>query len=227
MALIDSGSVSLADIDLLDRDVFAERVPHEWFAYLRANEPIYHHPEPDGPGFWVFSRHEDVALLNRDWQNFSSENNRGGVVVLEEPTPEMRERMEAFGDAGRLMLQMDPPDHTRYRKLVNRGFTPKVIRSLEDHLRDMSVRIVDEVVAAGGECDFVVDMAAELPLEAIAEFLGVPFEDRHKIFTWSNRMIGSEDPEFQVSEGEVMEAQAEMFMYANQLGDERRTCPMD
>ena len=227
MALIDSASVSLADIDLLDRDVFAERVPHEWFAYLRANEPIYHHPEPDGPGFWVFSRHEDVALLNRDWQNFSSENNRGGVVVLEEPTPEMRERMEAFGDAGRLMLQMDPPDHTRYRKLVNRGFTPKVIRSLEDHLRDMSVRIVDEVVAGGGECDFVVDMAAELPLEAIAEFLGVPFEDRHKIFQWSNRMIGSEDPEFQVSEGEVMEAQVEMFMYANQLGDERRTCPMD
>ncbi len=145
MALIDSASVSLADIDLLDRDVFAERVPHEWFAYLRANEPIYHHPEPDGPGFWVFSRHEDVALLNRDWQNFSSENNRGGVVVLEEPTPEMRERMEAFGDAGRLMLKMDPPDHTRYRKLVNRGFTPKVIRSLEEHLRDMSVRIVDEV----------------------------------------------------------------------------------
>ena len=104
--------------------------------------------------------------------------------------------MEAIGDAGRLMLKMDPPDHTRYRKLVNRGFTPKVIRSLEDHLRDMSVRIVDEVVAGGGECDFVVDMAAELPLEAIAEFLGVPFEDRHKIFDWSNRMIGSEDPEY-------------------------------
>ena len=227
MTVIDGDSVTLADINLLDRDVFAERVPHEWFAYLRKNEPIYHHPEPNGPGFWVFSRHEDVALLNRDWQNFSSENNRGGVVVLEEPTPEMRERMEAFGDAGRLMLQMDPPDHTRYRKLVNRGFTPKVIRSLEDHLRDMSVRIVDEVVAGGGECDFVVDMAAELPLEAIAEFLGVPFEDRHKIFQWSNRMIGSEDPEFQVSEGEVMEAQVEMFMYANQLGDERRTCPMD
>ena len=80
MALIDSASVSLADIDLLDRDVFAERVPHEWFAYLRANEPIYHHPEPDGPGFWVFTRHEDVAVLNRDWQNFSSENDRGGVV---------------------------------------------------------------------------------------------------------------------------------------------------
>src|SRR3954464_2520452 len=102
MALIDSASVSLADIDLRARDVFAERVPDEWFAYLRANEPIYHHPEPDGPGFWGFTRHEDVDLLNRDWQNFSSENNRGGVVVLEEPTPEMREQMEAFGDAGRL-----------------------------------------------------------------------------------------------------------------------------
>src|SRR6478735_7549210 len=108
MALIDSGSVSLADIDLLDRDVFAERVPHEWFAHLRANAPIYHHPEPDGPGFWVFSRHEDVSVLNRDWQTYSSENRRGGVVVLEELDPVRQQVMEEMGDAGRLMLMMDP-----------------------------------------------------------------------------------------------------------------------
>ena len=227
MTLTDRDEVNLADINLLDRDVFAERVPHEWFAYLRANEPIYFHPEVDGRGFWVFSTHEDVSLWNRDWQTMSSENSRGGVVQLEDWTPEQQASMDAMGDAGRLMLMMDPPDHTRYRKLVNRGFTPKVIRSLEDHLRDMSIRIVDDVLANGGECDFVVDVAAELPLEAIAEFLGVPFEDRHKIFDWSNRMIGSEDPEYQVDEAKLMEAQVEMFMYAQALGDERRGCPAD
>ena len=126
MTLTDRDEVNLADINLLDRDVFAERVPHEWFAYLRANEPIYHHPEPDGPGFWVFSRHEDVSLLNRDWQTTRRRTAGAAWSLLEEPTPEQQASMDAIGDAGRLMLMMDPPDHTRYRKLVNRGFTPKV-----------------------------------------------------------------------------------------------------
>ncbi len=207
-------ALRLDDIDLLDRDVFAERVPHDWFALLRAEAPIYRHPEPGGPGFWVFTAHEDVAVLNRDWASYSSEQSRGGVIQLEEPSPEMRAQMEAAGDAGRLMLMMDPPDHTRHRKLVNRGFTPKVIRSLEDHLRELSVRIIERAMADGGECDFVVDVAAELPLEAIAEFLGVPSEDRHKIFDWSNRMIGSEDPEYVITAENQLDAQIQMFVYA-------------
>jgi cholest-4-en-3-one 26-monooxygenase len=215
------------DIDLLDRDVFAERVPHEWFEYLRQNAPIYHHPEPGGPGFWVFTAHEDVAVLNRDWATYSSEQARGGVVMLEEPTPEARAAMEAAGDAGRLMLMMDPPDHTRHRKLVNRGFTPKVIRSLEDHLREMSVRIIERAMADGGSCDFVVDVAAELPLEAIAEFLGVDRVDRHKLFDWSNRMIGSEDPEYAVTADAQLDAQIQMFVYAHELGEARRGHPRD
>jgi hypothetical protein len=77
---------------------------------------------------------------------------------------------------------------------VNRGFTPRMIAALEVHVRELTVRIVEDAVAKG-ECDFVVDVAAELPLEVIAELLGVPREDRFKLFDWSNRMIGSEDPE--------------------------------
>ncbi len=219
--------IQLADIDLLDRDVFAQRVPHDWFAYLRAEAPIYHHPEPGGPGFWVFTAHEDVSVLNRDWANYSSEQSRGGVVSLEDPPPEVQAEMDAVGDAGRLMLMMDPPDHTRHRKLVNRGFTPKVIRSLEDHLRELSVRIIERAQSGDGSCDFVVDVAAELPLEAIAEFLGVPSEDRHKIFDWSNRMIGSEDPEYAVAAGDQLDAQIQMFVYAQALGAERREAPRD
>ena len=121
--------------------------------------------------------------LNRDGRPSRPTDNRGGVVGLEEPPHESGSAIEASA-TGQLMLNMDPPDHTRYRKLVNRGFTPRMIRQLEDHIRDMTVRIVDEVVADGGECDFVVDIAAELPLEVIAELIGVPHEDRHKIFDW-------------------------------------------
>jgi cholest-4-en-3-one 26-monooxygenase len=218
--------MDLQDIDLLNRDVFAERLPHEWFAYLREHAPIYKHPEPAGAGFWVFSKHEDVSVLGKEWETFSSDQARGGVVGIEELTEEAKARAEAFRSSGKMMLMMDPPEHTRYRKLVNRGFTPRVIRSLEDHMREMSIKIIEQAMARDdGACDFVVDIAAELPLEAIAEFLGVPSEDRHKLFDWSNRMIGSEDPEYMISEDSVDEARIEMFMYAHALGEDRRQNP--
>ncbi len=222
--------MDLSDINLLSPDIFAERVPHDWFEHLRRNAPIYRHPEPHGPGFWAFTKHEDISVLNRDWEHFSSDQNLGGVVGLTELTPEEQERQKAMNDAGagKMMLTIDPPEHTRYRKLVNRGFTPKVIRDLEDHLRAASIRIVERALAADeGRVDFVTDIAAELPLEAIAEFLGVPYEDRHKLFEWSNRMIGSEDPEYAVSQEAVGLASFEMYMYANQLGADRRENPRD
>ena len=120
------------------------------------------------------------------------------------------------------MLTMDAPEHTRYRKLVNRGFTPRQMRMLEPHIRDLTAKILDEVIEQGG-CDYVVDVAAELPLQVIAEMLGVPQEDRHKLFEWSNRMIGSRRPRVHGRpKSEVMNAQVEMFMYANELAAQRR-----
>ena len=133
---------------------------------------------------------------------------------------------EAEQLGGQIMLMMDPPDHTRYRKLVNRGFTPRMIGMLEPHIRDLTNNILDEALAKD-ECDFVVDVAAELPLEVIAELIGVPREDRHKIFEWSNKMIGSEDPEYIVSDEEIFSAQVEMFMYAQSLAEQRRANPKD
>jgi cholest-4-en-3-one 26-monooxygenase len=144
------------------------------------------------------------------------------VVMLEGPTAPL----PGTEMAGNMMLFMDPPSHTRYRKLVNRGFTPRMIAALEVHVRDLTIAIV-EAAKAKGEIDFVVDVAAELPLEVIAELLGVPREDRHKLFDWSNRMVGSEDPEYQVAEEHVTAAQIDMFVYAQELATQRRAEPRD
>jgi cholest-4-en-3-one 26-monooxygenase len=214
--------VHLDEIDLLDPERFEQSVPHEWFTYLRHNAPIYKHREPDnGPGFWVITRYDDVVQVNRDGQTFSSEQSRGGVVALEDTA--------AAADItaqGRMMLTMDAPDHTRYRSLVNRGFTPRMINMLGAHIREMVIRIIEPALEKR-DCDFVVDVASELPLQVIAEMLGVPFEDRHKLFEWSNRMIGSRDPEYAVSPEVVQAAAIEMYMYSNELAKKRREDPRD
>ncbi|MCU1462905.1 MAG: Steroid C27-monooxygenase [Acidimicrobiales bacterium] len=212
--------MELTDIDLLDRDVFTHGIPHDWFTYLRQHAPVYRHPEPDGPGFWVVTKYADVVTVGRDAHTYSSDSDRGGVIGLED------QQIEAdFGDA-KIMLMMDPPQHTRQRKLVNRGFTPRMINALEKHIHDLAVDILEQSIAKG-TCDFVVDIAAELPLLVIAELIGVPVDDRHKIFDWSNRMVGSEDPEYSVSDDQANDARMEMFLYANQLAAQRRDDPHD
>jgi cholest-4-en-3-one 26-monooxygenase len=212
--------MDVAEIDLLDRDVFTRDIPHEWFTYLRRHEPVYRHPEPDGPGFWVVTKYDDVEAVGRDAHTFSSDQDRGGVIGLEE------QQMEVDFEGAKIMLMMDPPEHTRHRKLVNRGFTPRMINALEAHIRDIAVDVLERAIAKES-CDFVVDVAAELPLQAIAELIGVPLEERHKIFDWSNRMVGSEDPEYSVSLDKANEARIEMFLYANQLAERRRAEPQD
>ncbi|HXH59285.1 hypothetical protein [Iamia sp.] len=214
--------IDASQIDLLNFDRFTEGTPHEWFTWLRANEPVHFHDEPDGPGFWIITKLDDVMTCNRDAGTFSSAAARGGVVGRENrPASD-----DAPSAAGNLMLFMDPPDHTRYRRLVNRGSTPRMIGQMEVHVRELTTGSLDEVLPRG-ESDFVVDIAAELPLEVIAELISVPGEDRHKIFEWSNRMIGADDPEYRVSEEKLSEAQVEMFMYAQGLADKHRQQPAD
>jgi len=214
--------VDLSQINLLDQDRFVQGVPHEWFTYLREHAPFYRHPEPaNGPGFWVVTRYDDVVAINRDGVSFSSEESRGGVVALDEISAADRLSAE-----GRMMLTMDAPDHTRYRALVNRGFTPRMINTLHAPIRAMVTGIIDRALAKR-ECDFVTEVAAELPLQVIAQMLGVPHEDRHKLFAWSNRLIGSDDPEYAVSREEARGAAMEMWMYANDLALRRRAEPRD
>jgi cholest-4-en-3-one 26-monooxygenase len=206
-------------IDLLDLDRFQRLEHHEMFSRLRAEDPVSWHEEPDGAGFWNVVRHEDVLTVSRDSELYSSE--RGGVSIMDP------EGQGGFDTRGLMMLYTDPPKHTRYRLLVNKGFTPRMIGLLEQYLRHRSQLIVDNVIERGS-CDFVVDLASELPLQAIAEIMGVPQEDRRLLFEWSNAMIGAEDPEFQRDgENVAQEASAALYAYANELAKERRRDPRD
>jgi cholest-4-en-3-one 26-monooxygenase len=210
----------LEDIDLLDRDAFARGVPHEWFTFLRREHPLYRHREPHGPGFWVVSKYADVRAVGRDPATYSSDQDRGGITPLEEP------ETAAPPNPIKVLIAMDPPEHTRHRKLVSHGFTPRMINALEPRIREMTVRILERAIAKG-TCDFVVDVAAELPVEVIAELIGVPNEDRHKIFEWTNRIVGEEDPEYFVAKDQREQAMAEMFEYVQELSEQRRREPRD
>lgn len=209
-------ALTLADVDLTDLDTFVRGVPHDQFDVLRAEAPVYFHPEAEGAGFWCITRADDLAQVSHDWQHHSSE---WGITLHETPEEQLEQQRM-------MMLMMDPPKHTKQRLILNKGFTPRMIGRLHDQVREIAREIVDNV-AARGECDFVVDVAAELPLRVIAEMMGVPQEDRHKVFEWSNRLIGSEDPEFAVSPEDAMEAATEMFVYANELAAEKRANPGD
>ncbi|MCB9728231.1 MAG: cytochrome P450 [Deltaproteobacteria bacterium] len=200
-------------MDLYDPDVFQDGgVPHEDLTWLRRNAPVYFHPEPGGPGYYAVTKYDDICAISKDPGTFSSA--RGGTNIQD----------YAPGDLSLIrlmMLNMDPPQHAKFRRLVQRGFTPRMVSLLEPKIRDSARMLVDRI-AHKGECEFVTEIAAELPLLVIADLIGVPHEDRHKIFDWSNQLIGFDDPEFQNSMEDARMAAAQMWGYANTLAQERK-----
>jgi cholest-4-en-3-one 26-monooxygenase len=204
-------------MDLYDPDTYARGVPHDAFARMRREAPVHRQRQPGADPFWAVTRHRDVVAISRDWGTFSSE--RRGVLqnILSE---------EALAMQRLMMLNMDPPRHTKLRGLVNKGFTPKMVALLGDAIRRTCTDIV-AAVAERGECDFVTQIAAELPLQVIAEMLGIPREDRHQIFAWSNTMIAADDPEWRRGPEEAQAAAIGMYAYANELAVHRREQPRE
>jgi cholest-4-en-3-one 26-monooxygenase len=200
------------DPQLYNPDTFVAAVPHDIFARLRREAPVFKQECADGTSFWVLTKYHDIVTVSQDSATFSSakgtniEDMQGGTELM--------------------IVNMDPPRHTKLRNLVSKGFTPRMVRLLEPHVRDIAKQIIDDV-AKRGECDFVTDIAAELPLQVIAELIGVPLEERHLVFQWSNQMIGLEDPEYGNSMELATQAAAEMFAYADKLATERRQSPHD
>ncbi|MEV6625038.1 cytochrome P450 [Amycolatopsis sp. NPDC051106] len=212
-----------AGFDFTDPDLYAQRLPLAEFAELRRTAPVWWNPQKTNTagfgddGYWVVSRHEDVKEVSRDSTLYSS-SEKTAIIRFDESMTEDRL------NANRLvLLNMDAPQHTKLRKIVSKGFTPRSIAKLEDTLRDRAEKIVSEARKKGSG-DFVTDVACELPLQAIAELIGIPQEDRLKIFDWSNQMVAYDDPEYEV---EPLEASAQLIGYAWNMAEDRRKCPMD
>ncbi|MGW7380055.1 cytochrome P450 [Streptomyces sp. NPDC054794] len=211
--------------DLTDPDLLHRRVPFPEFAELRRTEPVRWIPQPHGlagfadDGYWAVTRHADVKYVSTHPEIFSS--------CLNTAIIRFGEHIERDAiDAQRLiLLNMDPPEHTRVRQIVQRGFTPRAIRALEDRLRTRARSIVEAAVAHSGPFDFVTQVACELPLQAIAELIGVPQDDRAKIFDWSNKMISYDDPEYAITEEVGAESAAELIAYAMNMAADRKQCP--
>ena len=216
-------SPARSPIDLADPNHYADGIPHALIAQLRRTSPIVWVDEPatgtfpGGPGYWLVLRHADVSHVSRNPMIFSSWQ---GTSFLRDPKP------SDVAVLRRMMLNMDPPEHTKLRKIVNRAFTPQAIRrqladSITRHARD-----VVDLVCELGKIDFLTDVAAEMPLRVLADVLGVPTEDRHLLYKWTNALVGLDDPEYGDPQA-FLAAFVEMFSYARQRTAEKRARPGD
>jgi cholest-4-en-3-one 26-monooxygenase len=211
--------------DFTDPDIYAERIPVEEFAEVRASEPIWWNAQAPGHGggfndggFWAITKHEDVKEISRRNDVFSSSENctipRFNDDIAREDIDLQRV----------VLLNMDPPQHTRLRRIISRGFTPRAIGRLRDELNERAQSIA-KAAAAAGSGDFVEQVACELPLQAIAGLLGVPQEDRDKLFRWSNEMTGSDDPEY--ADIDAKASSVEVLTYAMQMAALKAENPGD
>jgi len=211
--------------DFTSPDLLEKGMPAEEFAELRKTAPVWWNAQAPGKGggfaddgYWVVTKHEHIREISKNNELWSTHEN--GVIIRfdDEMQPE---QLDVTKD--NLLINQDPPTHTRLRKLISKGFTPKAVHALEESLKARAEKIVTEA-AAKGTGEFVHDVAVELPLQAIADLLGVPQEDREKLFNWSNSMMNYDDPAF-TADPQV--ASMEILGYAYQMAEARKKCPAE
>jgi len=210
--------------DFTDPDIHAERLPIEELAELRRTAPIWWNEQPlgvggfDDGGYWVVTKHRDVKEISRRSDVFSSQEKTALPRYREGTVEEQIERGKF------VLLNMDAPHHTHLRKIISRAFTPRAIELLRAELRERAGAIA-EAAAQQGSGDFVEQVSCELPLQAIAGLMGVPQDERKKLFDWSNQMVGDVDPEF--ASNDAIGASVELIMYAMQMAADRSANPRD
>ncbi len=214
MGILDnSQSTAPFHVDLLDPSVHEREVPHDLYSYLREHEPLSFQRSafagPEDPGYWLFTRHADVHSILLDPVTYSSY--RGGTNLLDDPP----DRLEV----GRMMLiNMDPPNHTRYRRLISRSFAARAVADLEPHVRSLCKEVIDRIVDRG-ECEFVRDVASQVPMQVIFMLLGVPQKDWEYLVEQTDVMMNNSGQEAS------MTGVLNLFMYADRLASERRQNP--
>jgi cholest-4-en-3-one 26-monooxygenase len=207
--------------DFTDPDVLLQGIPVAEFAQLRKTAPVWWNEQEESifndGGYWVITRHEDIKSISRSGELWST-NAKGAVMRLPDGvTSDQLDLTKA------LLINHDAPEHTRLRMIISRLFTPRAVNVLEEKLAVAAREIVRDA-AAKDSGDFVDDIAMKLPLLAIADLLGVPEEDRDKLFGWSNAIMNTDDPDF---DADPTMANAELMGYAYTMAEQRRKCPAD
>lgn len=222
MTTLESACPFGSGYDFTDPDVLLQGIPVTEFAQLRKTAPVWWNEQGESifndGGYWVISRHEEVKAISRNSADVWSTNAKGAVMRLPDSvTADQLDLTKA------LLINHDAPDHTRLRKLVSRLFTPRSVAAMEEKLAVAAREIV--AAAAGRDSgNFVDDVAMPLPLLAIADLIGVPEEDREKLFHWSNCIMNTDDPDF---DADPAMANAELMGYAYNMAEQRRKCPAD
>jgi cytochrome P450 len=208
------------DVDLTDSALYRDGVPHEVFAAMRRAGSVHRHPTvalPTYDGdctFWSVVAHREIQQANRDWETFSAMDGPGLGLTLAERR-------------GHTIVSMDPPSHTRIRRLISAGFTPRSISELEAHIARRSSMIVDQIAEGDDECEFVSEVAYQLPMHVIADIVGIPEEDRSWVFHCTETILKGIDPTSGLTLADRSKAETELFAYAQQLGRLKRQHPDD
>jgi len=211
--------------DPTDPGLNEERIPLDEFLELRRTAPVFWVEQPEesragmegGTGYWALSRHADVAAVSKNNADFVTSENTAIIRFGPDMTRDQIELQRV------MLINQDGLEHTKTRQIISRGFTPRAIGALHETLVERANKIVDDALARG-EGDFVEEVAAELPLQAIADLLGVPQEDRKKLFEWSNSMLAYDDPEYDV---DPEAASIEILTYAMAMAEDRKANPRD
>jgi cytochrome P450 len=213
-------TAALESIDLTDYALYGQGFPHDVFSVLRRQAPVWRHPDTavlrdaGARPFWVISRHAELRQVNRDGHGFTAFD---GAQI----------RDSDASRKGRMLITMDGVAHNRLRRLVSRGFTPRMLSSLEAHLRWRTERILDEVERRSGTVDLVADVAELLPLHVIADLIGIPEGERPFVFSSTNTILRAFDPEGGVGLEHRLATEAALFEYATRFNEEKRRRPVD
>lgn len=204
--------------DLMNPDTYAKGAPRDIYRQLRENYPVYRDQHPDqGMPYWAITKQKDLDYISKHPQLFSSW----------EMTSSLRDISGQHLAQSRLqLLNMDPPEHIKYRRIVRQVFVPKTVDSYQQRFAEIARNSVEKAIQKG-ECDFVSDIACDLPLIAICELMGVPVEDRNQFFEWSNNALGADDPELTSGAEDVKEAVENIYAYARKLVKEHRDNPKE
>jgi cytochrome P450 len=206
------------ETDLTESALFQDGFPHDIFTAWRRHAPVRWQPFPEGfpglhdDGFWVLSKHDDIQAVSRKPELFCAYD---GPQLSTNP-----------GIAGNMLVSMDGRDHIRQRRLISAGFTPRMVNQLNQQIRFWAESIVDRALELE-DCDFVSEIAYKLPMNVIADIVGIPVEDRSWLFSLTNDFLQGDIPEHPMSPEDHMQNQLQMFGYAQKLGQEKRTNPQD